>query len=126
MKKLSTLFVIILLTFLSTQSCGQKPHEESLVLKKAEFSQRLNAESEPQLIDVRTKEEYDQGAIDGAVNYNFLDGTFEKSLEKLDKNKTVFVYCAVGGRSGKASKLLKEKGFVSVIDLKGGYNAWSK
>ena len=48
----------------------------------------------------------------------------ERSLRVLDGSCAVF--CAVGGRSGKASALLQKNGFTQVIDLKGGYNAWSR
>ena len=126
MLRYQLVFLALIISTFSLQSCAQKLEEEHLLLKKTEFKQRLSEEKTPQLVDVRTKEEYDQGSIEGAINYDYLDGTFEKNLEKLDKTRPVFVYCAVGGRSGKAAKLLKQKGFTAVIDLKGGYNAWSK
>ena len=43
----------------------------------------------------------------------------------LDKKKPVYVYCAVGGRSAKASKVLQESGFKTVYNLLGGFNGWT-
>ena len=98
--------------------------QKSSKLKVTEFKSELNKLDDFYLIDVRTPREFQAGAIEGAVNYNISDGTLEEKLKDLDQNKPVLVYCAVGGRSARAAKLLAEKGFQTVYDLKGGYNAW--
>jgi len=78
------------------------------------------------IVDVRTDGEVAQGVIPGAVQIDFMDNEeFEKGIANLDKNKEVLVYCKVGGRSAKAAAYMEEKGFKSVYDLKGGYDAWS-
>ena len=51
---------------------------------------------------------------------NFNDADFKQQVEKLNKNKPVFVYCAAGGRSGKAAPLLQAAGFKYVYNLIGG------
>jgi thioredoxin 1 len=76
------------------------------------------------LVDVRTPEEYAQGAIAGAVNMDFRNAKFDSLAGTLDKSKTIFVYCAAGGRSESAAELLVQKGFKNVVDLKGGIIAW--
>lgn len=88
-----------------------------------EFKKRLN-DSEAQLIDVRTPEEFANGKIANATNSNFFDADFANQMGQLDKNKPVLVYCASGGRSAKAVALLKDMGFAEIHELKGGYNAW--
>ena len=98
--------------------------QEELLLNPVAFSERLSQEEQPQIIDVRTPQEFKNGTIENAVNWNVLDGTFEQNIQSLDSSKSVYVFCAKGGRSGKAASILKEKGFISVIDLKGGYGAW--
>lgn len=77
-----------------------------------------------QLIDVRTPEEYKEGYIAYAKNVNFYDTDFLTRLEKLDKNKPVYLYCKSGGRSGQASARLLDAGFSLVYDLKGGFSGW--
>lgn len=104
----------------------QKTKETYLLLEPENFEKKLNTETNPQLIDVRTASEFNLGSISNAKNLDILNGTLQNQISTLDKSKTVFVFCAMGGRSSKASKLLQESGFTSVIDLKGGYSAWSK
>lgn len=76
------------------------------------------------LLDVRTPEEFTQGAINGAVNMDFRNVNFDSISGTLDKSKTIFVYCAAGGRSESAADLLRQKGFKNVFDLKGGIISW--
>jgi len=78
------------------------------------------------VLDVRTKQEVDQGIITGAVNIDFLQQDFAERISELDKNKTILVYCKVGGRSGKAADLLVGKGFKHVYNLEGGYDLWKE
>jgi len=80
-----------------------------------------------QLIDVRTAEENKLGTIEGALLIDVMKQDFVKrALSKLDKNKSVYVFCRSGVRSVKAANLLVKAGFKKVYNLKGGYNAWSE
>ena len=82
----------------------------------------LMAKEDIQILDVRTEKEFKDGAIEGAVNIDFWDPDFErKVLSRLNKRRTTVVYCAAGGRSEMAYKLLAKKGFKTLYDLKGGY-----
>jgi len=127
--KIATLlFIIISITAIS---CGSMPtdttnEKEFVVLEAKQFDERISNEENPQVIDVRTPAEFSEGSMLYAVNYNFLDSTFHKKISALDANRTVYVFCQSGGRSGRAAQLLKEEGFKSVVDLKGGMNAWYK
>ena len=133
---MKNIFYIISLSFFTLTACNgiaqkgnsteQTSNSSYEVLSPAEFKATLEKEETPQLIDVRTAGEFADGTIKGAVNHDFLNGSFQKAMETLDKSKPVYVFCAVGGRSGKASALLQKNGFTQVIDLKGGYNAWPK
>tara|TARA_B110000459_G_scaffold173201_1_gene195217 strand:- start:107 stop:547 length:441 start_codon:yes stop_codon:yes gene_type:complete len=89
----------------------------------AEFSE-LIAKGEGQVLDVRTPDEWASGIVKGATKMNFFDNDFNTQLEKLDKNKPVYVYCKSAGRSGKATKQMKEMGFTAVYNLIGGIGAW--
>lgn len=72
------------------------------------------------VLDVRTPEEFAQGHLKQAKNSDYKNGQFEQELSKLDKNKTYYLYCATGNRSGKALKLMQEAGFKNVYNV-GGY-----
>ena len=77
------------------------------------------------LVDVRTPQEYQAGHIEGAKSLNFFDDDFKKQLSTLDKNQAIAVYCKSGHRSGKTREMLKQMGFKTVYDLKGGYLNWA-
>lgn len=77
-----------------------------------------------QLIDVRTPEEYADGHIERAMNINYLDVDFSKAILKANMDKPVYIYCRSGNRSGKAAEVMKELGFKTIYDLKGGFMAW--
>ena len=77
-----------------------------------------------QLIDVRTPTEVSAGKIENALNIDFNSPDFKAEIEKLDKDKKTLVYCAAGGRSGKAAQLMHDIGFKEVYDLQGGYGNW--
>lgn len=76
------------------------------------------------ILDVRTDMEVAEGIIPNAVQIDFNADDFEQKIDRLDKNKTVFVYCAAGGRSSAAASILAGKGFKKVYNLDGGMNAW--
>ena len=76
------------------------------------------------LVDVRTPGEVINGSIEGSVNIDFNGGEFEAEIAKLDKEQPVYVYCAAGGRSGKAMSMMKDMGFTEVYNLIGGYGNW--
>ena len=95
-------------------------------LDVAQFQKRLAGTSYPQLIDVRTPEEYAQGTIQNAVNMNFHGDDFENQLNTLDKTKPVFVFCQVGGRSLKSAKKMQAMGFEKVYELEVGYSGWEQ
>ena len=71
------------------------------------------------LLDVRTKEEYDIGTIDGA--YNVSDLELRGRLNEVPKDKNIFVFCQTGLRSYYATRLLIQNGYENVYNLAGGY-----
>jgi molybdopterin/thiamine biosynthesis adenylyltransferase/rhodanese-related sulfurtransferase len=76
------------------------------------------------VLDVREPDEYEQGAVPGAVH--IPRGTLETSVEgKIpDKSSHVVVYCAGGTRSAFAAKTLQELGYSDVASVIGGFNRW--
>jgi len=95
-------------------------------LEPQAFQTKLKETPDAVLLDVRTPEEIEQGKIAGATPMDFKSEDFEARLSALDKDKPYFVYCAVGGRSGKTANLMKEKGFTKVYNLQGGFEAWKE
>lgn len=95
------------------------------VVSPAEFKELMTKEN-AQLVDVRTPGEYEGGIIGDAVNIDYMAGSFQTEIAKLDKTKPTLIYCAAGGRSAKAASIMKELGFTEVYDLSGGYSGWPK
>ncbi len=78
------------------------------------------------LIDVRTREEFDQGSIKGALHLNYLSYTFLDELDKLDRDRTYFLYCRTGRRSVRTGILMKNWGFCDLVNMEGGLAAVSQ
>jgi molybdopterin/thiamine biosynthesis adenylyltransferase len=78
------------------------------------------------LVDVREREEWDEGHIPGAVHVP--RGNLESRIENAvpDKSRQVVVYCASGNRSAFAAKTLEELGYEHVVSLAGGFTDWKR
>ena len=77
-----------------------------------------------QLLDVRTRDEFDEGHIAGATLIDVNDSTFvEQAMAVIDKQRPVAVYCRSGRRSARAANLLIGQG-CQVTNLVGGVMAW--
>ncbi len=87
----------------------------------AEAESRLGGAT---FLDVREPEEYQQGAIAGAVH--IPRGQLEFSVESRlpEKGDPVVVYCASGIRSVFAARTLGELGYTQVASMAGGFNRW--
>ncbi|MGV6861726.1 MAG: rhodanese-like domain-containing protein, partial [Putridiphycobacter sp.] len=62
--------------------------------------------------------------IEGSTNIDFNSPNFKEEIAKLDKAEPVYVFCASGGRSGNAMRMMKDMGFAEVYNLNGGYMGW--
>jgi molybdopterin/thiamine biosynthesis adenylyltransferase/rhodanese-related sulfurtransferase len=78
----------------------------------------------PVLLDVREREEYREGHLEGALSMprGFLEMRVEEAVP--DKNAPIVAYCAGGTRSLLAGRILAEMGYTNVASMAGGYNAW--
>ncbi len=74
-----------------------------------------------QLIDVRSTMEFNQGALNGAINLPV--NTIQSSIESIDKEKPVLLYCRSGARSGMVQQFLISLGFQDVYNI-GSYNKY--
>lgn len=73
------------------------------------------------LIDVRTKTEFENGAIPNAINMDV--DTFRDNLDFFDKNKKYVIYCQVGLRGYLAQRILRNHN-INSVNLNGGYGLW--
>lgn len=82
----------------------------------------LKNDKQSSLIDVRSKQEYEEYHLLGSINIPLLE--IEKNCEKikLKKEDTIIVYCQSGYRSKKAAEILQKQGYKNVYEIKGGLN----
>jgi phage shock protein E len=70
-----------------------------------------------QIVDVRSPEEFRDGFYPGAVNIPV--GDLPRRLGEIKKEQAVVLYCASGGRSGMAARMLKQAGYTDVVNAGG-------
>jgi thioredoxin len=106
-------------------SCHGQTSKVIKTLDVKTYAEKLKETENPQLLDVRTPEEYSSGHIGNAVNVNWNSVDFVDEATKYDKSKPIFVYCKVGGRSSNAAEKLEELGFKEIYNLDGGIMKWN-
>jgi molybdopterin/thiamine biosynthesis adenylyltransferase/rhodanese-related sulfurtransferase len=76
------------------------------------------------VVDVREADEYEQGALPGAVHIprGFLESQVESRVP--DHDAPIVVYCAGGARSAFAAETLGQLGYSDVVSVAGGFNKW--
>jgi molybdopterin/thiamine biosynthesis adenylyltransferase/rhodanese-related sulfurtransferase len=89
-----------------------------------EEAERRIGEGGVVVLDVREPDEYDQGALPGAVH--IPRGQLETNIEGRipDHDAPIVVYCAGGTRSAFAARTLQELGYHDVVSMAGGFNLW--
>jgi phage shock protein E len=73
------------------------------------------------LLDVRTKEEFDQGHIPGSMLMPY--DTIQADFKEADKSRPIVVYCRSGNRSSVAARTLVRMGYTDVSDF-GAVTLW--
>ncbi|MFL6042881.1 MAG: molybdopterin-synthase adenylyltransferase MoeB [Gaiellales bacterium] len=86
----------------------------------------LASDAAPAFIDVRERDEYEQGFIPGARH--IPRGNLESRIEQhvSDRDAPIVIYCAAGNRSAYAAKTLAELGYGDVVSLEGGFSRWKQ
>lgn len=103
----------------------QGPEAKIQQITAADFD-KVKAEKNAIVIDVRTPGEVADGYIEGATKFIDVNGSsFETEMAKLDKSANYIVYCKSGGRSMNASNYMIQNGFTNVHNLQGGILGWT-
>lgn len=76
------------------------------------------------LVDVREKDEWDEGRIPGALHAPL--SRFGEAARGLleEREKEIIVYCRSGSRSARAAERLLRMGHPRVSNMEGGILAW--
>jgi molybdopterin/thiamine biosynthesis adenylyltransferase/rhodanese-related sulfurtransferase len=89
-------------------------------------AQDLLSQNSLAVVDVREREEWDEGHLPRAVLVP--RGHLESRIERVvpDKSQRILVYCAAGNRSAFAAKTLEDMGYENVASLSGGFTDWKR
>jgi len=81
-----------------------------------------------QVLDVREPSEFEAGCLPGAVNLprGVVEFRIGEHPAFADKSRPVMVYCKTGGRSALAALNLQRIGYVGVVSMAGGFEAWNQ
>jgi rhodanese-related sulfurtransferase len=74
------------------------------------------------IVDVREKDEWDEGHIPGAIHIS--RGTIELDVEEKVPDTNALIICHCGGRSALATESLQKMGYKNVRSMAGGFKAW--
>ena len=119
--------ILLLLAAILLAACGQtngKEQEAMYVnITAQEAKTIMDTEQGYVILDTRTREEFDQGHIPGAIQISH-DEIMEKAEEVLtDKEQLILVYCRSGRRSKSAAAALVELGYTNIKEF-GGIIDW--
>lgn len=92
-----------------------------------ELRERLESEDEAvQVVDIRSRQQYERGHIPGAVNLPFPE--FPQHVDDHDWGETIVCACPKGKSSKQAARMLDSYEGVDddadVLNLEGGYREW--
>ncbi|MDG5767657.1 rhodanese-like domain-containing protein [Balneolales bacterium ANBcel1] len=105
---------LITLTF-----CSSSAQESSYIDIRPGELEKLLAERDVVIIDVRTPAEWAGGTVEGALTINLSDPSFEERVTALDPDADYLIYCNSGNRSRVASHFMSANGFRSVFNYDG-------
>lgn len=94
-------------------------------LSQQEWKERLEADTNSVIIDVRNDLELEEGFIPQAIQIDIQNpAVFMEKIKTLSPDKSYYIYCRSGGRSGQACMILNSLGIKNTYNLIGGFDAW--
>ena len=97
--------------------------DRAMQIEPRELSDRLAAGEKINLLDVRTREEFDAVKLSDAKF--FTQELMQEVLSKWSRENLLVVYDHQGQRSMDAAAYFQGHGFTNVKSLRGGIDAWS-
>src|SRR5437660_3303258 len=104
----------------------QQVRGEIAEIDAASANALLDSDEPPLLLDVRERDEWEEGHIPSAIHVprGYLESRIEQAAP--DRSRPVVVYCAAGNRSAFAAKTLEELGYDEVSSPAGGFTDWKR
>ena len=121
MKRVSLLALLLALTMALCAACGSKTDYRTMEINDA--AEMIAADDGHLLVDVRTREEFEEKHIPGAILLPVED-IEDGKLERLpDKSQIILIYCRTGRRAKDAAEYLAKKGYTNIYEI-GGIIDW--
>jgi len=118
--------LLLFLAATSTAIAQDTTTVDSKTIGADELVSRIEAETAPTILDVRTPEEFAAGHVPGAINIPYTELEKRYSELELEGSDELVVYCQTGRRAAIAEAALGELGFTNVRDLEGHIAAWKE
>jgi rhodanese-related sulfurtransferase len=101
----------------------RQPNYREVTAKEAA---KLIKNIQPLILDVRTSGEYKRGHLKKAVLIPVQE--LQSRYKEISgyKNQDILIYCATGNRSTVAAKILIDKGFKRIFNMRYGVYEWSR
>jgi rhodanese-related sulfurtransferase len=135
-KKLIILWIALFITLCTAyqaESADKTPDqlvkEAKSVIKEVSITdvkKMIDAKEKVILLDVRDKNETEEGVIPGAMNLSRGLLEFKAAMLLPDKNARIVVYCGLDLRSPLATKTLNDLGYKNAVNMIGGLKAWKE
>ena len=131
MKRQPSIWMVALLVLLLGASVcmASADHAAMQTLSPREFKallDRYQGDPDVVLLDVRTAKEFAGGHIEGALLIDYYSSDYVKRIQALDRQKTYFIYCRSGNRSGKSLVIFERLGFRRAYHMDAGVIGWSR
>lgn len=117
---LSLLFITLLLCYLGFEIFYSQNSKQISPIMAVDLLNHQQAV----IIDIRSKEAYEQGHIINAINIPQEQLMAEPKKVQRYKNNPIILVCAVGKDSAKVIAKLSELNFSKVLQVSGGMQEW--
>jgi rhodanese-related sulfurtransferase len=84
------------------------------------FERMLSENDNSVVLDVRTYEEHMLARIPNSILIDISKPNFLQEIDKLDRDKHIFIYCRSGNRSYHAAMQMIQMGFTNIYNLENG------
>ncbi|MDQ7026898.1 MAG: rhodanese-like domain-containing protein [Anaerolineae bacterium] len=126
MSRMSRILSLTLMALISLflVGCTSEADVSATLISPTNYVEQFESSTTPHLlIDVRTRQEYAEGFIEGSINIPVEE--LASRLSEVPQDIPVVVYCRSGNRSARAATILVENNYGEVYDL-GGVIQWQQ
>ena len=122
MKKRAAWALVLAPLLVVATACSTDAGSDAIATVDPQTAVAIVQQDDVTVVDVRTPAEFAAGHVEGAVNIDVQDASFDSRIAELDKTAAYFVYCRSGNRSATASDRMAAAGFTDLTNLDGGLN----